>query len=98
MTFLKKLRNMEAAETLTEATERPAATHHGASHKDKKIGYTFKKNYVQEPRYEGGNEVHVEEEHKIINRLHDEKTVEKIFKKHVTLRDYLKAVAWRLKQ
>lgn len=97
MSFLEKLKSRDAEGVTHEPVNNSGLPGNGSRRTDLSIGNTFESSYVQEPYFEGGQEKVVEdEERKVIDREHSEKALEKIFKKHITFKDYLKALYWRL--
>lgn len=98
MSFLQKLKERKAERVEHEPVEGGIPTLAGCN-LDKQIGYEFETTYVQEPRYEGGQDELVKDEERVItDRKHSEKALEKIFKNHVTFKDYITSLIWRIKQ
>lgn len=97
MSFLKKLKNRDADSIEHKPTEGGIPSN-GGKHKDKSVSYRFETTYVQESRYENGKDELIENEERIItDRKHSEKALQKVFKKHVTFKDYIQALIWRIK-
>lgn len=97
MSFLDELKNRDAEGVKHKPVNKSGIASNDTRRTDKQIGDKFETSYVQEPRFEGGQAQTVEnEEREIVDRKHSEKALEKIFKNHVTFKDYLQALYWRL--